>query len=192
VTLQSSATLEITNPYREKIFTSINTSFNLNFNKDNHKSIKLTQTLNLIIMFKKILVPWDGSKHSNHAFKVALDIAKKYDSKIKLITCLSHAGTGASYLDTNVTKEIFKTANDVMRKRMSVLKSDAAKSNISTTIDVLVTDSTVKQLVLFTKSNKIDLVVLGSHGLTGWKKILLGSVANGVLQQVNCPVLIVK
>jgi nucleotide-binding universal stress UspA family protein len=144
------------------------------------------------MLFKNILVPWDGSKHSNHAFKIALNIAKKYDSKINLVSCLCHADTGAGYLDSSINKDIFKTAKDTMINKMSDLKNDAKKVGISTSTDVLITDSTVKQIVIFAKANKIDLVVMGSHGLTGWKKLLLGSVASGVSQQVHCPVLIVR
>lgn len=144
------------------------------------------------MLFKNILVPWDGSKYSNHAFKIALDVAKKYDSKISLVSCLSHADTGAGYLDSSINKDIFKTAKDVMINKMSELKNDAKKAGISISIDAFVTDSTVKQIVIFAKANKIDLVVMGSHGLTGWKKLLLGSVASGVSQQVHCPVLIVR
>ena len=144
------------------------------------------------MLFKNILVPWDGSRHSNHAFKIALNIAKKYDSKINLVSCLSHADTGAGYLDSSINKDIFKTAKDVMINKMSDLKNDAKKTGISISIDAFVTDSTVKQLVTYAKTMKIDLVVMGSHGLTGWKKLLLGSVASGVSQQVHCPVLIVR
>ena len=144
------------------------------------------------MLFKNILVPWDGSKYSNHAFKIALNIAKKYDSKINLVSCLSHADTGAGYLDSSINKDIFKTAKDVMINKMSDLKNDAKKTGISISIDAFVTDSTVKQLVTYAKTMKIDLVVMGSHGLTGWKKLLLGSVASGVSQQVHCPVLIVR
>lgn len=144
------------------------------------------------MLFKNILVPWDGSRYSNHAFKIALNIAKKYDSKINLVSCLSHADTGAGYLDSSINKDIFKTAKDVMISKMSELKNDAKKVGISISIDVFVTDSTVKQLVTYAKTMKIDLVVMGSHGLTGWKKLLLGSVASGVSQQVHCPVLIVR
>jgi len=144
------------------------------------------------VIFQNILVPWDGSKYSNHAFKIAIDVAKKYNSKIKLVTCLSHADTGASYLDNNINKDIFKTAKEIMANKISELKNDAKKAGISTSSDVFITDSIVKQLVTYAKANKVDLVVMGSHGLTGWKKLLLGSVANGVSQQVHCPVLIVK
>lgn len=144
------------------------------------------------MLFKNILVPWDDSKYSNHVFKVALDIAKKYNSKIKLVICLSHADTGASYLHSSFNKDIFKTAKDVMTNKMSKLKNDAKKAGILVSIDVLGTESVVKQLVTYAKSRKIDLVVMGSHGRTGWNKMLLGSVSNGVTHRVHCPVLIVK
>jgi len=144
------------------------------------------------MLFKNILVPWDGSKYSNHAFKVALDMAKKYDSKIKLVTCLSRADTGASFQDTSFNKDIFETARKEITKTMSKLRNDAKKVGISASIDVIGTEAVVKQLVASAKSGKTDLVVMGSHGRTGWKKMLLGSVANGVSQQVHCPVLIVR
>lgn len=164
----------------------------MNVKSDNYDSIKLSSHGNLIMLFQNILVPWDGSKYSNHAYKIALDMAKKYDSKINIVSCLSHADTGASYLDSGINKDIFKTAKNVMADKMSKLKNDAKKDGISISIDVVITDSTVKQLVTYAKVKKIDLVVMGSHGLTGWKKVLLGSVANGVSQQVHCPVLIVR
>ena len=144
------------------------------------------------MLFKNILVPWDGSRYSNHAFKIALNIAKKYDFKINLVSCLSHADTGAGYLDSSINKDIFKTAKEVMISKMSELKNGAKKAGISISIDVFVTDSTVKKLVTYAKTMKIDLVVMGSRGLTGWKKLLLGSIASGVSQQVHCPVLIVR
>ena len=57
----------------------------MNGKSDNYKSVKLTLQIKLIMLFQNILVPWDDSKYSNHAFKVALDMTKKYDSKLSVI-----------------------------------------------------------------------------------------------------------
>ncbi len=119
-------------------------------------------------------------------------MAKKYNSKIKVITCLSRADTGASYIDNSISRDIFETAKSEVLKSMSQLKSTAKKKGISASIDVIKTESVVKQVVIYAKSDKIDLVIMGSHGRTGWKKLLLGSVANGVAQRVHCPVMIIK
>lgn len=145
------------------------------------------------MLFQNILVPWDGSKYSNHAFKVALDLAKKYDSKLTVIHCIEGGEyRGPWYTDSMYSNAIRKKQTKIAKTEINKLVSQAKNLNISLSSDILITDSTVKQLVTYSKSKKIDLVVMGSHGLTGWKKLLLGSVANGVSQQVHCPVLIVK
>ena len=53
---------------------------------------------------------------------------------------------------------------------------------------ISITDS----LVSYAESHDVDLIVIGSRGLGGFKKLLLGSVASGVSQHSKCPVLIVK
>ena len=52
--------------------------------------------------------------------------------------------------------------------------------------------SVVKDITTYAKSHKFDLIVMGSHGRTGMDKLILGSIANGVLQKSSCPVLIIK
>lgn len=52
------------------------------------------------MLFSNILVPWDGSKYSNHAFKVALSLAEKYDSRITGITCIDVVFRGHWYYES--------------------------------------------------------------------------------------------
>jgi len=145
------------------------------------------------MLFKNILVPWDGSKYSFHAFKIALDLAKKYGSKISVIHCLEGGEyRGPWYTDSMYTNAIRKKETKIAKGEINKLEILAKTANIPMFSDILSVDSTVKELVSYAKSKKIDLVIMGSHGRKGWNKRLLGSVANGVSQQVHCPVLIVK
>lgn len=145
------------------------------------------------MLFKNILVPFDGSKFSFHAFKIALDIAKKYKSKITSIYCIEGGEyRGPWYTDYSFGQEIRKRQEEIAKEHFAKLITMAKKDGIKIDVQIFVTSSVVKQIVKFAKSNKNDLIVMGSHGRTGWKKMLLGSVANGVSQQVKCPVLIVK
>jgi len=66
------------------------------------------------------------------------------------------------------------------------------KNNISVRSKILTSELVAHDIVTFAKSRKHDLVVIGSHGRTGFDKWLLGSVANRVSQKTKCPVLIVK
>jgi len=80
----------------------------------------------------------------------------------------------------------------VSKEYLEELESLASKNNVSITSNIIASKSVVNDIVTFAKSRKHDLVVIGSHGRTGFDKILLGSVANGVSQKIRCPVLIVK
>lgn len=144
------------------------------------------------MMFQNILVPVDLSNYSTRAFKVALDVAKKYNSKLTLLTCLEANASHHLYYESRTSSELIKKQSKVVKKYFEKLELLAEKSNISIRSKILTSQSTVNDIVKFAKSRKSDLVVLGSHGKTGFDKWLLGSVANGVSQKTNCPVLIVK
>ena len=143
--------------------------------------------------FKNILVPYDGSKCSDHAFNVAIDIAKKYNSKITIVTCLEKDFRTPWYgPDSRVNDALLKKEKKAVDKNFSSLEKVAKKSKVSISSKIIVVQSIVKSLLSFTTSNRVDLIVIGSHGRTGFDRLLLGSVANGISQKARCPVLIVK
>lgn len=143
-------------------------------------------------MFQNILVPFDLSTQSTRAFKIALDIAKCRDSKITLLTCLEGDAWHHKYYDARADSELIKKQKKVSQKHIEKLESLAKKNNISVKSQILTSKSVVNDIVNYAKSRKHDLIVIGSHGRTGFDKLLLGSVANGVSQKTLCPVLIVK
>jgi nucleotide-binding universal stress UspA family protein len=144
------------------------------------------------MLFQNILVPVDLSNQSTRAFKVALDVAKKRNSKITLLTCIEDYALNHLYYASGTSSQQLKKQLKVVKKHHEKLKSLAEKINIPVKSKILTSESVVKDIVTFTKSQKHDLVVIGSHGRTGFDKWLLGSVANGVSQKAKCPVLIVK
>ena len=143
-------------------------------------------------MFKNILVPFDLSVQSTRSFKVALDLAKNYNSKITLLTCLEGDAWHHKYYDARADSELIKKQKKVTKEHLEKLESLADKNNISVKSQILTSKSVVNDIVTFAKSRKYDLIVIGSHGRTGFDKLLLGSVANGVSQKSTCPILIVK
>ena len=146
------------------------------------------------MLFRNIMVSYDGSKYSLHAFKVALDIAQKYDSKLTVLACLSKpAYRGVWYYDSRCTKAILKKEEKAAKENISkIIEPAKKKTDVSITVKIIPTIYIVNQIVSFAKSHKIDLVVMGSRGRTGFDKVLLGSVAQGVSQKIHCPVMITK
>ena len=137
------------------------------------------------------MVPYDKSEPAYRAFEYALDLAKKYNSSISIVSCVSiqiptDPYYGAAYIET--TKLLKEDAIKSILKLEPILK----ESKIPFKSDVLEVTSITDSLVSYAESHNVDLIVIGSRGLGGFKKLLLGSVANGVSQHSKCPVLIVK
>ena len=142
---------------------------------------------------KKIVIPYDGSTRSKHAFDTALDLAQKYKSKLFLVTCIEKLD-GSLFgkdLSLNYQKDVQKFKEKILRD-ISKLESISKEHKVSLTSKILITDHPMKKILSFTKSNQIDLIVMGSHGRTGLDKLILGSVANGIVQRSKIPVLIVR
>ncbi|MDH3279489.1 MAG: universal stress protein [Nitrosopumilus sp.] len=143
-------------------------------------------------LFQNILVPFDLSTQSTRAFKVALDIAKNYNSKVTLLTCLEGDAWQHKFYDSRADAELLKKQKKVTEKYLEKLESLADKNKVTVKSHIVKSKSVVNDIVTFAKSRKYDLIVIGSHGRTGFDKVLLGSVANGVSQKTSCPILIVK
>ena len=78
-------------------------------------------------MFTNILVPFDLSNQSTHAFKTALDIANKYNSKITLLTCLEGDAWHHKFYDARADDELIKKQRKVTLTRISKLEALAKK-----------------------------------------------------------------
>ncbi len=142
------------------------------------------------MLFKNILVPYDGSSHSKHAFKVALDIATKYNSKISLVTILD---TSPGYwANTNLWNKALGGAKTLVTKEFEAFESTAKKAKVSFHSKIIESHSITKTIVSYSKSKKFDLIVMGAQGITGWDKLILGSVSDSVVHRVKCPVLVVR
>jgi len=144
------------------------------------------------MLFENILVPFDLSSPSNNAFKVALDIAQKYNSKITLLTCVEGDAWHHKFYDARADSELLKKQSKIATKYMEKLEDSANRAGVKIKLQILKSTSVVKDITTFAKSRKIDLIVMSSHGRTGLDKIILGSVANGVVQRSTIPVLLIK
>lgn len=142
--------------------------------------------------FKNILIPYDGSDFSKRAFKTALDLAVKYDAELTIITCIDIHYSGTWYQDNRISDQNFNRLYKTAKAEIEKLNSEARKYRITLDSKILESPQIVKTIIDYVKSHSIDLIVMGSHGRKGLDKLILGSVANGVLQRANCPVLVIR
>ncbi|HSA73343.1 MAG TPA: universal stress protein [Nitrososphaeraceae archaeon] len=143
---------------------------------------------------RKILVAVDGSEASINASNHAIEMAKKFDASLIVLCIVSpSAYMDLGYANVGRMKEIESTEKKQAQQEVDKVKKKAMEKEVTVKSNVLVKyTSIVKEIVEYAKKHKIDLIVTGSRGVTGFKKMLLGSVASGVITYAHCPVLVVK
>ena len=117
------------------------------------------------MLFKNILVPYYGSSHSKHAFKVALDMAKKYNSKISMVTVLDLSP--GYWAHTNLWDKAMGGTKNLVAKEFELFESTVKKAKVSFRSEIIESKSVTKTIVSYSKSKKIDLIIMGAQGITG-------------------------
>jgi nucleotide-binding universal stress UspA family protein len=142
----------------------------------------------------KILVAVDGSNPSFNASNYAIDLAKRYDAELIVLNIVSPVPYSQfEYANIGRMKEIETIEKEKAQQKLDKVKQKATEKKVSVKTDVLIKyTSVVKEIVEYAEKMKIDMIVIGSRGVTGFKKLLLGSVASGVVTYSHCPVLVVK
>jgi len=142
--------------------------------------------------FKNILVPFDSSSFANRAFKRALEIADPNVSKITIVTVVTGIYQPSIGFSMKYSKELLDQHTKMLKKIFSKLENVANSKGIKLSLKILFDPSVSRAILNYLESSKFDLVVIGSHGRTGINKIILGSVANDIVQKSKCPVMVVK
>jgi nucleotide-binding universal stress UspA family protein len=152
----------------------------------------------LSLIIKKILVTIDGSENSMKAADYAVSIAKKYDAELTILYVLySELGFAYSNLIGVTTpkaiEDVLETQKKDVQKWFDEIKSKFGTTKITLTEKIIISASSiVGEIVGFASKEKMDLIILGTRGRTGFKKLLLGSVAEGVVNHSSCPVMVVR
>ncbi len=140
---------------------------------------------------KRILVPTDFSAHADNALKVAAKIAKKNNCEIFLLHMLevpnqmNDAITGTSSIPEIML--FIQKAKELLEKTKT--KSFLKGIEISAHLKF---EKAHDGILTFSKKNKIDLTIMGSHGISGIEEILVGSNTEKVVRLSDTPVLVVK
>jgi nucleotide-binding universal stress UspA family protein len=145
------------------------------------------------------LVPVDGSKPSLDASVQAIDIAKRLDAELIALYVVS-PDIRYDYMEDIITPRLPRALKDVMmiamqkgERHVKKVQQKASQRKVKVKTDVVIgVSSIVKDIVGYAEKNRIDMIVVGSRGLSGIKKMLLGSVASGVVTYSHCPVLVAK
>ena len=135
-------------------------------------------------LISKILVAADGSETSSRAAEMAIDLAEKYGADLIALYIVA----------PNINfSQAFYFAQENGQKIVDEVKRKAFAKKLNVQTEVLMDVGSVpKAIVEYAEKNNANLIVLGTRGITGIKRMLLGSTALGVVTYSHCPVLVVK
>jgi nucleotide-binding universal stress UspA family protein len=143
---------------------------------------------------RKILVPLDGSEWSFRAARYAIKIATMAKAEIVCLHAVSNPPyTVYAHADELVPRYIEEARNEA-QKWCDDLKVIAEKAGLTRlTAETIVNALSVADAITrYAEENYVDLIVMGTKGRTGLKKVLLGGVASPVISHAKCPVLVVR
>ena len=144
-------------------------------------------------MFKKILVPVDGSVTSNNAIEKAAAIATAFEGAVTVVSVIdNYAFTGVGVDFAYGAAEYLAAATEEANVSINAARKYFESRGIQVTASVVEGHAIYAGILDTAKAIDADLIVMGSHGRKGLEKFVLGSVAAQVLSHAHLPILIVR
>lgn len=140
---------------------------------------------------KRILVPTDFSKHARYAAKVAAQIARKSNAEIYLLNLLdlpSHMNDAVN-AGVNIPEVMLYLAKT--KERLAALMEEPFFDGLNVVADARL-ERAFEGIVTFSKEKNCDLIVMGSHGASGFQEMFIGSNTEKVVRSSDIPVIVIK
>ncbi len=150
------------------------------------------------IRINRILLPTDGSEGATRAANVAIEVAKKFRAELVALHVIAVPAGKVAKAELSPgydaeLKEYFESAHKKADSIVDeVIRSAEAKDVKATRLIQEYSFSVVETILEQATKSNVDLIVMGTRGLTGFKKLLIGSVSSGVVNHAHCSVLIVR
>lgn len=147
-------------------------------------------------MFKQILIPTDGSSVSAKAAKAGIALAKESGAKVIGYHAVEPTPThiyGEGYVaDKEMVAEFERRARAAAKKRIAGIAREAQRAGVAFEPLVETARTPYEGIVEAAQKRKCDLILMASHGERGLARLVLGSVADKVIQLSKIPVLVYR
>lgn len=152
-----------------------------------------------MLPFRRILAPTDFSQCAAEAFPRAVEMARAFSAELLMVHVLPlepatpwdippYADFGLAAMPSS---EYAEKMEGEVRQRMEALVKDGVPSGVSVRALVERGDP-AREIDHTARREQVDLIVMATHGWTGWRHLVFGSVAERVLREAPCPVLVVR
>jgi len=140
---------------------------------------------------KRILVPVDFSPTSEKALRFAVDIASKANGAVILYH--GYIPVGGTFIGTEETRKKYNMQTEAkLAEQLQRFKKSVTGNDLNLAVSTMIGHSPIIDNILgFATHSQIDLIVMGTQGASGLKKVIIGSVAASIIEQSYIPVLLV-
>lgn len=147
-------------------------------------------------MYPKVLVAIDGSPTSDAAVDEAITLAKEQGSMLRLVHVVD---AGPAYLNADTPfqldeyeRALYKAGEQILETALAKVRVKGLEAETKLIQIVTINEHAADELVAEAQRWPADLIVVGTHGRRGFRHLLLGSVAEGVIRSANQPVLLIR
>ena len=147
-------------------------------------------------MYRRMLVPIDGSRTAEAGLELACRLAKERDAKVRVLNVVDDI-TASPPMEMYAAQEVAKVVEESRREGRAALKAAAAFAARlgvdAETVQLETQGVRVSDAILRDADDwEADLIVMGTHGRRGFQRLMLGSNAEGVVREAAIPVLLTR
>ena len=141
---------------------------------------------------KLILAPIDFSDASRAALDVAVDMASRFGAELLLVYVVPAIPDLPK--DVSIFKEgdYDKSLENKDAQQLKDLAATVANKNVKVRTELGTGDDVGMELVRIAENDHVDMIIIATHGMTGWREFAFGTVAEKVVKQADCPVLVLR
>ena len=145
-------------------------------------------------LIRKIILATDFSEASQNAVRYAVWMAKSLHAELKLLHVFEPSGwvVPSPYYFTPGFEQWVDASLEKTRQKGKESLEELAESLDMQVETIFAEGGTGKEIVRIATEHRVDLLILGTHGYTGWNHLTIGSIAEFVVRHAACPVLTVK
>ena len=139
-----------------------------------------------VAKMETLLVATDGSQYSKTAIRETISLAKKCSSKLVAISVVK---TNPEF--ESVVPQVIEKVEKEAREHLESVKNQASKEGVTCETIVSRSEEPYQDIVDQASKNRVDMIIMGTHGRTGLKRLMMGSVTARVIGHAPCKVLVV-
>jgi universal stress protein A len=151
----------------------------------------ISQRKDIAMASQRFLVPIDFSEYANQALEYAINLAGKLDACLTLLHVIQSVPLGGVDMGVTLPYIYLQDLEAEIMQSMEACRTRVTAAGLEGEI-VVVHGVPFHEIVETAKRQKVDLIIIGTHGRTGLQHILLGSVAEKVVRLAPCPVLVAR